>query len=221
MLKKIIVISAHPDDETLGAGGTLLKIHKEGKKIYWLNISDMKTEYGYKSKTVAQRSKEIKKVAKHYGFTGTFNLRLKPTGLENYPVRFLIEKITEVFSKVMPDTVILPFKNDIHSDHKVVFEAGFACTKSFRAPYIKKVMMMEVLSETDFARPEKGFLPNCFVDITKYLDDKLKIMKIYSSEHRKHPFPRSLEGLKALATIRGTSAGCKYAESFIILKEID
>ena len=37
---------------------------------------------------------------------------------------------------------------------------------------------------------------------------------------KKHPFPRSAENLKALATFRGATAGVRYAEAFMILKEI-
>lgn len=41
-MEKIMVISPHPDDETLGAGGSLLKLRDAGSQIYWLNITDVK-----------------------------------------------------------------------------------------------------------------------------------------------------------------------------------
>ena len=44
---RILVISPHADDETLGAGGTLLKYKNQGHNIFWLNVTDMKEEYGY------------------------------------------------------------------------------------------------------------------------------------------------------------------------------
>jgi len=52
------------------------------------------------------------------------------------------------------------------------------------------------------------------------MDRKLEIMKVFKSEIAKHPFPRSERNLKALATLRGATAGCEYAESFLLLKEI-
>jgi LmbE family N-acetylglucosaminyl deacetylase len=82
--------------------------------------------------------------------------------------------------------------------------------------------MMETLSETEFAVSTKddSFIPNVFVDISKYINKKLEIMQIYESELQEHPFPRSIKNIKALATFRGATSGCYYAESFMLLKEI-
>ena len=46
-------------------------------------------------------------------------------------------------------------------------------------------------------------------------------MKIFKSEFEEHPFPRSEKNIKSLALYRGATSGCKYAESFMLLKEID
>ena len=83
--------------------------------------------------------------------------------------------------------------------------------------------MMETLSETDFAlsTKEDSFIPNTFTDISPYLAKKLDIMKVFKSEIAEHPFPRSLRNIEALATYRGATAGCEYAESFMLLKEIN
>lgn len=81
--------------------------------------------------------------------------------------------------------------------------------------------MMEIISETEFAAPnDAAFAPNYFVDITNYIDKKTAIMKLYESEVDKRPAPRSLENIEALATFRGSTANCQYAESFMLLKEI-
>lgn len=83
--------------------------------------------------------------------------------------------------------------------------------------------MIETLSETEFSpsTKEDNFIPNVFVDISEYMDKKLEIIKIFDSEIEEHPFPRSLRNIKALATFRGATAGCEYAESFVLLKEIN
>ena len=82
--------------------------------------------------------------------------------------------------------------------------------------------MIETLSETEFApsTKEDSFIPNVFVDITNFFDKKIEIIKIFESEISEHPFPRSERNLRALATLRGATSGCEYAESFILLKEI-
>jgi LmbE family N-acetylglucosaminyl deacetylase len=98
-----------------------------------------------------------------------------------------------------------------------------ACTKSFRYPFIKKVLLYECISETEFAPalPEKVFIPNYFVDVSKHFMKKLEIMKIYESELGEHPFPRSLRNIEALAVFRGASVGVEYAEAFQLIKYID
>jgi len=82
--------------------------------------------------------------------------------------------------------------------------------------------MMETLSETEFAPSTKkdSFIPNTFVDVSKYMDKKIKIMKVYKSEIDKYPFPRSIRSIKASASLRGSTSGCNFAESFMLLKEI-
>ena len=82
---------------------------------------------------------------------------------------------------------------------------------------------METLSETEFApsTKEDSFVPNMFVDITDFIERKIEIMNIYKSELSDHPFPRSERNIRALATLRGATAGCENAEAFMIIKEIN
>jgi LmbE family N-acetylglucosaminyl deacetylase len=82
--------------------------------------------------------------------------------------------------------------------------------------------MYETISETEFAPPLccNAFIPNSFSDISEYIERKISIIKIYDDQLGEHPFPRSIENIKALATFRGATSGVKYAEAFMILKEI-
>tara|TARA_B100000795_G_scaffold270020_1_gene261930 strand:- start:3176 stop:3592 length:417 start_codon:yes stop_codon:yes gene_type:complete len=134
----------------------------------------------------------------------------------------LISKISKIVNRVKPNIIYLPFKGDVHSDHRKIFEATFSCTKSFRYPFIKKIYMIEVLSETEFSLSTKdeSFIPNVFVDVSEYMDKKIEVMKVYKSEMGSHPFPRSEKNVRALGTFRGATSNCDYAESFMLLKEI-
>ena len=60
-----------------------------------------------------------------------------------------------------------------------------------------------------------------FVDISSFLDKKLEIMKIYSQELMKDPYPRSKSSIRAQARLRGSRIGVKYAEAFCILLDIN
>ncbi|MEY8414987.1 PIG-L family deacetylase [Tissierella praeacuta] len=220
-MNRVLVVSPHPDDETLGAGGTLLRYKEEGSDIYWINFTNMKEDYGYTKERVRSRNDEINKVKKLFGFKNVYNLELEPSGLDKYSRMELILHVSEIVRDIEPNIILLPNREDIHSDHKIVFDTMFACTKSFRYPSIKKVLVMEIISETDFSYNPTAFRPNYFIDITKYVDKKIEIMKVYESELKEHPFPRSIENLIALAINRGAMAGKHYAEAFMLIKAIE
>ena len=218
MKNVVLVIAVHPDDETLGCGGTLLKHKASGDEVHWLICTTIdKTNSYYKT-----REDELKIVADAYKFNSVNNLSLKTMQVDEYGMSSLIDKISNVINTIKPNIIYLPFKGDVHSDHRKIFEASYSCTKSFRYPFIKKIYMMEILSETEFApsTKEDSFIPNTFVDISAYFEKKIEIMKIFKSEISMHPFPRSERNSKSLATLRGATAGCEYAESFVLLKEI-
>ena len=217
-MKNILVIAVHPDDETLGCGGTLLKHKANGDNIHWL----IATQTDPQGEFFKKRKGEIASVAKAYGFTSVHHLELQSMRVDEYSMSTLIAKISQIITQIKPEFLYLPFKNDVHSDHRKIFEAAFSCTKSFRYPFIEKIYMMETLSETEFApsTKEESFIPNVFVDVSGYLEEKIAIMKLYKGEMAEHPFPRSEQNIRALATLRGATAGCEYAESFMLLKEI-
>ena len=102
------------------------------------------------------------------------------------------------------------------------YVAVAACVKWFRYPFVKRVLAYETLSETDFVlRSEDVFAPNYFVDISELLEQKIDIMRNYSSELGIHPFPRSEMSIRALAVLRGAQSGFCFAEAFQLLRERD
>lgn len=219
----IVIISAHPDDETLGAGGTMLKHKEHGDKLYWIITTKMKIKDGFSKKRINLRNEEIQKVSDHYGIEKTFQLDYSTMSLNSKSVNQIIPEISNIFRKINPNVIYCVNRTDAHSDHKYTFESIMACTKSFRFPSIKQVLLYECISETEFAPaiPERIFQPNYFVDISKYFDKKIDIMKTYKSELNKHPFPRSLKNIEALSIFRGATAGVYYAEAFQLIKYID
>jgi len=221
-MNKILVIAVHPDDETLGCGGTLLKHKANGDEIHWLIATDIKELEGFEKTTVEKRGEEIDKVKELFRFSSVNRLGLSTTKIDEYSMSDLISKISSIINKVKPNIIYLPFKSDVHSDHKYIFDAAYSCTKTFRYPFIKKIYMMETLSETEFApsTKEDSFVPNVFIDISNYMDKKIEIMKVFENEIGEHPFPRSERNIWALGTLRGATCGCDYAESFVLLKEV-
>lgn len=219
MRESVLVVSAHPDDEILGAGGALIRHREAGDKVSWLIATDLFEEQGFSKERITSRQEEISRVAGHLSME-IFQLDYPTMTLTSENIVTLVPKISEVLNKIRPERIYLVNRSDAHSDHRVLFDAIMACTKSFRYSFIREVFMYECLSETEFAPalPEKAFIPNCYIDITGKMEEKLQLMRIYESELGEHPFPRSERNIKALATFRGASCGVEYAEAFQILK---
>ena len=221
--RNVVVISAHPDDETLGVGGTLLKHKFNGDTLYWIIVTSISTENGFKKERVQSRDKEIEQVSNAFGFKKVFRMGYPTMSLSSSSLKTLIPEISNIFTEIEPEIIYSLNRSDAHSDHRFLFDAIAACTKSFRYPYIKQVLMYECLSETEFAPslPERVFLPNYFVDITGFFLEKIKILQIFDSELGEHPFPRSIKNVEALSVYRGASVGVEHAEAFQLIKFID
>ena len=219
---KILVIAPHPDDELLGPGGTLLRRKSEGAILGWVIMTKISEETGWSKNSVQERENEIEQVQKGLGVQPDhlFQLGFPTTKLDTFPIEELIAKVSELFHIFQPEEVFIPHRGDVHSDHRITFEVVSACTKWFRYPSVKKVLAYETLSETEFGLESSlAFKPNVFVDITTYFEQKIELLKIYSSELGEFPFPRSETAIKALAQLRGSSSGFKNAEGFELLLE--
>lgn len=217
---RALVIAPHPDDEVLGVGGTLLRRKSEGSELAWIIVTGISDQFGWPIEKVNQRQVEIKEITKLFRFDQVYELGFQAAQLDQVPRAELIKSFSDAINEFQPDEIFLPHPIDIHSDHRIVYEASVSCTKWFRHSSVKRVLAYETLSETDFGlTPGSAFRPNFFVNIEAYLEEKLQAMKIYGSELGEAPFPRSLDVIRALATVRGAAAGFKAAEAFELLRE--
>lgn len=221
--KVVAVVAPHPDDETLGCGGVLLKHVARGDHVHWIVFTGISSELGFTEERIRSRDDEIRRVTEAYGFAGTHRLGFPTMQLDRLPKADLVGALGSVVRKLAVHTLYVPYRNDAHSDHAAVFDACAACTKTFRYPSVRSVRAYETLSETEYGvKPEDpGFRPNLFVDVSGFMDRKLEIMGIYASEMAPFPFPRSNVALRALSQLRGSQCGATAAEAFMVLKEIE
>jgi LmbE family N-acetylglucosaminyl deacetylase len=175
---------------------------------------------GWSSARVQQRGEEIAQVASGREIDRVYNLGFPTTRLDAFPMGEVIQKFSEVFRDFEPEEVLIPHRGDVHTDHRVVFDAASACCKWFRYPSVRRVLAYETLSETEFGLdPDTRFHPNVFVDIRPFLERKIELLQIYKSELGEFPFPRSEQAVRALAHLRGSQAGFEAAEAFQLLRE--
>ena len=220
-----LIIAPHPDDELLGCGGTLLGRVAAGNTVGWVLMTAITVENGWSNQVVENRSNEISRVCAGLGISENhlYKLNFPTAELDQLTLTTLISSLSMVFNDFQPEEIFLPHPGDIHSDHRVTFEAASACTKWFRYSSIKRILTYETLSETDFGLDQVagGFRPNLFIDISPYLQKKIDLLSIYHSEISTHPFPRSLDSVRAQALLRGAQRGVQAAEAFQILRQFE
>ena len=137
-MNKVLILAVHPDDETLGSGGAILK-HKANKdSIHWLICTSVKEGNGFTNKRVLEGKNQIKQAKDMYAFDCVRQLEFDTMQLDTVPKKVLIDRISDIFNEIKPNIVYLPFKDDAHSDHRMAFEAAYSCTKTFRYPFYKK-----------------------------------------------------------------------------------
>jgi LmbE family N-acetylglucosaminyl deacetylase len=210
---KILMVAAHPDDEILGLGGTLFR-HVNNRDDVYICIVTKAYEPEWSKKYIVEKINEQKKVDNFIGIKKRFNLDFPTVKLNTIPHGKLNKKITEIINSVNPDIIYTHFENDLNYDHTLIFRA---CMVATRPPKKIGLYCFETLSETEFNN--KVFQPNKWINISKYINKKIKAFQIYKSEVKKYPHPRSIEGIEILAKRCGTEAYMKFAEAFMLIKD--
>lgn len=218
---RTLVIAPHPDDEVLGAGGLIARLADAGSEVTVAVVTSGRPP-AYSRESVSQVQSEARSAHRHLGVSRTLFLDLPATQLSETPVTVLNSAIENVVHEYRPETILLPFVGDIHVDHQKIFLSGMVASRPHTAVYPRTILAYETLSETNWNAPyvSPSFIPNCFIDIGTHIDRKIEAMKMFQSQVRDAPHERSVEVIKALATLRGGTVHRKAAEAFIIVRHV-
>jgi LmbE family N-acetylglucosaminyl deacetylase len=221
MSKKILVVVAHPDDEILGVGGTILKHVKNGDKVSILILSDGETSRGDKA-DIVKRQKQAEKVKKSLGVKELILKSMPDNKFDSVPLLEIVKKVEEVVYKIKPETIYTHNPNDLNIDHRLTCEAVLTSCRPQPNFFVKNILVFETLSSTEWQIKDSQhfFCPTQYVDISKFINKKIEVLKVYKNELRQYPHPRSIEGVSVLAKFRGMEVGLKYAEAFQIIRVI-
>jgi LmbE family N-acetylglucosaminyl deacetylase len=218
--KRILIVSPHPDDETLGVGGSISKFITQGHDVMILTVSGHLPPL-YSKEEYEITLKEAYEAYKILGVNKSIFLEIPATMIGEEPVHVFNGKISSVLKEFEPNIVFCPFP-DRHIDHRLIFESCMVATRP--VGFGKKIEMVaayETLSETHWNAPylESNFTPNLVVDITTHLEVKIDALSRFKSQISDRDGPRSLEAVRALAKFRGSQSGFENGEAFYIIKK--
>ncbi|WP_049042185.1 PIG-L deacetylase family protein [Clostridium sporogenes] len=225
-MKKILVIAAHPDDEILGVGGTILKHTKDGDECFALILGEgMTSRYNTReladSIKVERLHEDTYKASKIIGYKKVYMENLPDNRFDSVPLLDIIKIIEKHIENIKPDIIYTHFGGDLNIDHRITFEAVLTATRPIGDNYVKEIYSFETVSSTEWNFNSRfNFKPNYFVDVTETLDEKHKAMECYKSELREFPHPRSNKNLKASALKWGSIISRDYAEAFEVVRII-
>lgn len=211
----VLAVSAHPDDEALGAGGTLAKHAAEGDAVHLLFVTDGASAQYDEPAMVEEREAAARRCADILGadsvhFNGFPNIRLD--SIPHIETNAVIE---EMISTYEPDVVYTHTPSDVNVDHRSVYESTLVATRPQAG--VDRILAYEVPSATEW-HPEP-FAPNVYVDVSEYLDAKVEAFLEYDAEVCEYPHPRSERAIRARAHTRGTEAMVGAAEAFSLVRE--
>jgi LmbE family N-acetylglucosaminyl deacetylase len=218
---KILVIAPHPDDETLGMGGTIHRLATEGHEIT-VAIVTRGWEPVFSAAGTDRVREEARSAASILGVAELRFMDLPVTRLDGLPKHEINAAFDELVDQTTPEWVFLPHAWDRHEDHRQSFAAAMVALRPQAGrKFVKRILSYETVSETHWTIPgaEVAFAPHLYVDISDHLETKLQAMACYESQIQPHPSARSLEALRALANWRGSVFAMVAAEAFQVLRE--
>lgn len=216
----ILIVVAHPDDEVLGAGGSIYRWTQEGNTVGVCVMCSNAKARAFRPDDMELKD-DYEKSCALLGISASYEGDFPNIQMNNVPHLHLVQFIEDALMKFKPDIVITHHSADTNNDHIQTSVACQAAIRLFqRRPEIKRikeVWFMEVPSSTEWNidKDNSQFTPNCYVEIGKSgIDAKINALEAYRGVMRPYPHPRSEEYIRSLACIRGSEWGVEYAESF-------
>ena len=215
---RILVLAAHPDDESFGAGGTLALSAGKAEAIrVWIATDGTGQEgvapEGAREYAARRREEAIAAVAalglEEPRFAGLADRSL--SGLDSS--RVLETAIREELAEFRPDLVFCPSPAEIHPDHRALARALFEEVASSRPgdPDHDRFRMMRIA----FYELSHPILPNVLVDVAPVAEKKDEALACYVSQQAVRDYAGAIRGLNAYRRL--TLSGRGPVEAFRVL----
>lgn len=223
----ILVAAAHPDDEVLGCGGTIARLAHEGHSVFLgimgQGITSRHSTAGESEKSAVDALRACShRVADLLGIKEIIFHDLPDNRFDTVPLLDIAKIVEDLVLRFRPSVIYTHHAGDLNVDHQVLHRAVLTASRPTAGSSVKELYAFEVPSSTEwsFGQLQPIFSPNVFVDIKNTLATKIAAIKLYRTEIRDFPHPRSDEALRALARFRGSATGLEAAEAFILIRKI-
>lgn len=221
--RNTLVVVAHPDDETLGAGGTIRRLVDAGAHVDLLIATDgSSAQFGDDMEARKRRNAARDRACEILGVGRVVVLDFPDMRLDTVPHIELNRAIGKVAAGGNYDTILTHHPGDVNLDHKHVFDSVMVVARPVPGARIRNVASFFINSSTEWGAPQgnAAFLPNVFVDIDRTIDAKLAALAAYEDELRRWPHPRSVEAVRTRAQTVGSEVGVGHAEAFQLVRSV-
>ena len=221
MTKTVLVVAAHPDDEVLGCGGTIARHACLGDSVGVLLLSEGATARDPTDARgdIAALREAASDASRELGAAEPRFCSFPDNRLDTVPLLDVIKSVENVVEAVAPEIVYTHNASDLNIDHRIAHQAVVTACRPVPGTSVEAIYAFESVSSTEWQTSVDVFRPQRWVNIASFLDCKLRALGAYGKEMRRFPHARSLEGVEALARIRGASAGLYAAECFMVVRE--
>ena len=187
--KIILVIVAHPDDETIGMGGTIALHSKKGHDVYCLSLCEgVSARDNYTDHQFKMRDKAAKMAADTLKFKWLKSPNFKDNCLDTISLLKVVKSIEKIKEKIKPDIVYTHSQADLNIDHRIINQATLTAFRPQPNELVSEIRLMEVSSATDysFRKINSFFKPNLYISMKIIWELKLKALESYSMEMRNY-----------------------------------
>lgn len=223
MSKQVLVVAAHPDDETYGLGGTMARHVANGDSVTVIIMTDGVTA---RHNVLEPQKEAARNACKVLGIEDVRFADLPDQKLDVTPLTDIIDPIMKLVREIQPQIVYTHHRGDANQDHRRLFEATLVAVRPFGNNPVEQVFCYEVASSTEWgpAFIEWAFLPTVYVDINPFVAQKRKAIEAYRATHesevKPYPHPRSPEAMEIYNQQRGISVGMESAEAFMLMRQL-